>query len=377
MEHQGYMPDLNDPYADIRPYSDHEVAPVLQRLLHSPRVVDAVINHRLTAVHAWQRPLLRPWLRRRLAQQLKNTASVADFQQWLEPQIERLLLATTTEVEVRGLEQLQPNKAYTWISNHRDIAMDPTFVNFTLHRAGWPTSRIAIGDNLLSDPDVADIMRLNKSFVVKRTVSGRREKLQELTRLSQFIAQSNQQGHSVWIAQREGRAKDNRDLTDTAVLKMLSLYGRAEKLSFTDAMAALNPVPVCIYYEWDPCDVLKARELVALSEQGEYHKQDHEDMHSIIQGLTGFKGKVCVSFGQPLTSQDLASAEYMAEAIDRQILDMTPVYDVQHAAVALLDRNQGEPASEAGKVLQARVAQESAEVRRRVWQTYAAPLLNY
>lgn len=370
------MPDLNDPFADIRPYYDEEVSDVLRRLMRSSRLTEAVVNYHLRASNAWPVFLWRPLVRRRLRQQMQSINTILQFQQWLEPQIERLLLTTTQEVEVRGLEQLQPGRSYCWVSNHRDIAMDPTVVNFCLHRAGWPTSRIAIGDNLLADQEIADLMRLNKSFVVKRSISGRREKLQELTRLSQFIAESQQQGHSIWIAQREGRAKDNRDITDTAVLKMLSLYGRADKLPFTDAVAALNPVPVCIHYEWDPCDVLKARELVALSEHGEYQKSDQEDINSIIRGLTGFKGRVCVTFGQPLTSQDMASADHMAEAIDRQMLDMMPVTEVQKAAAALLDRNPGTLASTEGQMLLARVEQEPEAVQRRVWQSYAAPLLN-
>lgn len=372
---------MTDRYADIRPYHDDEVDEVLQRLLHSRRLSQAFVAHRLRRAPRWLQGLLAAWFMSRVRKQCGVIHDVAGFQAWLERHVDHLLKRTTTNIEVRGIEQLDARRSYLWLSNHRDIAMDPTLINFALHSRGWPTSRIAIGDNLLADPDIADIMRLNKSFVVKRSVSGRREKLHELTRLSEYIRESLQQGHSIWIAQREGRAKDNRDTTDTAVLKMLALAGRAEKLDFQHTLAEMNPVPVCIQYEWDPCDVLKAQELVARASDQPYVKHAHEDIQSIVQGMTGQKGKVIVSFGQPLRAEQLVDATSMASAMDEQMVLMTEHNAVQHAALYLLTAYFGWPEHpsarpDAATALWQRIADQSPAVQERLLTTYAAPFLS-
>lgn len=377
----GYVSIMTDRYADIRPYRDDEVDEVLQRLLHSRRLSQAFVAHRLRRAPRWLQGLLATWLMSRVRKQCSAIHDVADFQAWLERHVDHLLKRTTTGIEVRGIERLDPARSYLWLSNHRDIAMDPTLINFALHSRGWPTSRIAIGDNLLADPDIADIMRLNKSFVVKRSVSGRREKLQELTRLSEYIRESLQQGHSIWIAQREGRAKDNRDTTDTAVLKMLALAGRAEKLDFSHTLSSMHPVPVCIQYEWDPCDVLKAQELVVRSSEQPYIKQAGEDIQSIVQGLVGHKGKVVVSFGQPLGIEQMTDAATMAAAIDAQIVSMTEHNPVQQAALSLLTTHFGWSVHASANphcadALWQRISDQSPAVQERVLMTYAAPYLS-
>ena len=332
---------MSDLFADIRPFNDDEVESVLTRLLASDTLVSAMLQYRLPQLPRLLRPVVKPLFRTLMRTQFNRLSSVEDFQFWLEPRVEQLLNSTTTEVEVCGLDNLDPEKTHVWISNHRDIAMDPTMINYSLHLAGWPTSRIAIGDNLLSNPDVADVMRLNKSFVVKRNIENNRQKLKELQRLSAYIRHSVSEGESIWIAQREGRAKDNIDRTDTAVLKMLALHGRANKESFTDTMQQLNPVPVSIQYEWDPCDVLKARELVMLEQTGSYQKEAEEDVRSILLGLTGCKGKVKVNFGRPLTESELLDADTMARCIDQQLTDMAEIWPVHQAAAELLQADDG------------------------------------
>lgn len=375
-----HTPDI---YADIRPYGDADVAAVLQRLLRSPDLFAALLRFRFPGKPAWYYRWLSPLLRWYLQRQARSIQTVDDFQRWLAPLIAMLLERSSQQIEVRGLEHLTPGTPYLFISNHRDIAMDPTLINYSLHRAGWPTSRIAIGDNLLSHPDVADIMRLNKSFVVKRSFANNREKLRELQKLSGYIRQSLDEGVSIWIAQREGRAKDGVDETDTAVLKMLALNGRERGEDFTRTLTQMRPVPVCIQYEWDPCDVLKANELVTLANNGRYDKAPGEDTRSILLGMTGQKGRIIVDFGRPLAGVELSSADQMAQAIDQQLELMREILPVQRTALALLQRDfsgyeqypGAEWHSEVATQLEQRLQPLEAPVRQRLLQTYAMPLL--
>lgn len=374
---------MQDTYSDIRPYDDHEVHDVLTRLLHSADLCRALLTFRFPGRPSWYYRLLSPLLRWYLRRHVRAIHSVEDFQHWLAPWIDVLLQRSSDRIEVRGLEHLTRGTPYLWISNHRDIAMDPTLINYSLHHAGWPTSRIAIGDNLLSHPDVADIMRLNKSFVVKRTIANNRQKLRELQKLSAYIRYSVDHGQSVWIAHREGRAKDGIDETDTAVLKMLALHGREHSETFTTTMQALRPVPVCIQYEWDPCDVLKARELVTLARMGRYEKAPGEDTRSIILGLTGQKGRIIVDFGRPLDTDEVSDPETMATAIDQQLRQMREILPVQRTALAMLQQESPVYAECSGAGWDAGVAAEferrlqyeSPEVRQRMLETYAMPLL--
>ncbi len=374
---------MPDPFADIRPFNDDEVPSVLQRLSQSEVLPAAILKYRYPRLPLWLNRLLRPLAAGAIRRRSRDIHGVEDFQHWVSDWVATLLQQSAAKVEVRGLEQLQKGQSYLWISNHRDIAMDPTMINFSLHQADWPTSRIAIGDNLLRHPDVSDIMRLNKSFIVKRSVANKREKLRELQKLSAYIRTSLDDGHSIWIAQREGRAKDGVDVTDTAVLKMLALNGRERGEDFTQTMLAMRPVPVSIQYEWDPCDADKARELVIRRESGRYDKTDDEDTRSILRGLTGYKGRIFVDFGQPLSAEELASAETMAEAIDRQLCRMTEIMPVHKAAFDLLqERFAAWPAaSSAGSdaatrmELAQRIENLSSEIQQRLLTTYAVPYL--
>lgn len=374
---------MQDTFSDIRPYDDSEVQDVLQRLLDSADLRRALLTFRFPGRPGWYYRLLGPCLRWYLHRHVRAIHSVDDFQHWLTPWIDTLLQRSSRHIEIRGLEHLTPGTPYLWISNHRDIAMDPTLINYGLYHAGWPTSRIAIGDNLLSHPDVADIMRLNKSFVVKRTITNGRQKLRELQKLSAYIRHSVESGQSVWIAQREGRAKDGLDITDTAVLKMLALHGRERGEAFGDSMRQLQPVPVCIQYEWDPCDVLKAREMVTLEQTGHYDKAPGEDTRSIILGMTGQKGRIIVDFGRPLQAGEMTSPEVMAQAIDQQLMNMGEILPVQRTALALLQRDSRDFDGYSGAVLdepaaaelERRLRHETTQVRQRVLHTYAMPLL--
>ena len=311
---------MTDPFADIRPYRDEEVAPVLARLLNDPEFLSAIASLRLGRVASLAPVLLRPLVRFFLARQLRGVSDVRAVQTIIEGYMDRMIESATGGFSVSGLEQLNPVRPYLYLSNHRDIAMDPAFTNYAMHRYGYETVRVAIGDNLLTKPWVADLMRLNKSFIVKRSVSGPRELLAASKNLANYIQHSIlQEGAAIWIAQREGRAKDGVDRTEPVVIKMLSMSRDKGQQAFGEHIHGLGIVPVAISYELDPCDALKASELYQLATQGSYEKGEQEDVESIARGISGEKGRVHVSFGTPLGA-GFDTPEAVALEVDRQII---------------------------------------------------------
>ncbi len=312
---------MNDPFADIRPYRDDEIPAVLSRLLGEPEFLQAIARLRLGRLAGLLPALVQPVARCLLRRELRGVNDVAAVQGIIKRYMDRMIDASTAGFSVSGLEALDPQRPWLYISNHRDIAMDPAFTNYALHRAGRQTVRIAIGDNLLTKPWTSDLMRLNKSFIVKRSVSGPRELLAASRHLAAYIRHSLQQeGAPVWIAQREGRAKDGVDRTEPAVIKMLAMGRDRETETFGDYIGSLGIVPVAISYELDPCDGLKARELFQKATEGRYEKGEQEDVASIGLGITGDKGRVHVTFGTPLGA-GLETADAVAEAIDRQVVE--------------------------------------------------------
>jgi hypothetical protein len=376
--------ELMDEFADIRPYNDSEFQEILERLLAEPDLVKGLAYFMRPNWRGPLRLLARSLVRWRLQKDLTGLESIADFQLWLAGYVEKIIKKTTTSLVISGIDQLDDSKSYLWLSNHRDIALDPTLVNYALHLSEKSTGRIAIGDNLLKNPIVGDFMRLNKSFIVKRSIKSRREKFSALQLLSRYIRYSISEGHSVWIAQREGRAKDGIDTTDTAVLKMLSLAGRSDEETFAESLQQLNPVPVSISYEFDPCDVLKARELAALQEDKDYLKAHNEDITSIVTGLMGNKGRVQISFGEEISTSLFNSAETLAVEIDRQIVDGYACYPINYAAHQLLVKQGGcialeyyddEEIKSGTQDLHDRSQGESDAVKYQLYSMYAQPII--
>jgi 1-acyl-sn-glycerol-3-phosphate acyltransferase len=318
-----YLEDdfLSDPFADIRPYQDDEVPAVLRRLLSDSELLDMLAGQRGGVVARLPAFLRRPLVRLGLKRQIGGSGGVHDIQMVIKRYVEQMIEDTTGGFSVSGLDQLDPSRAYLFMSNHRDIAMDPAFTNYALHIGGHETVRIAIGDNLLTKPWVSDLMRLNKSFIVKRSVSGPRELLAASRNLANYIQYSlKSENAPIWIAQREGRAKDGLDRTEPVVIKMIGMSRDKKTQSFGEHIASLGIVPVAISYELDPCDALKANELNELAMTGSYEKGEQEDVASIGQGIAGRKGRVHVSFGTPLGSE-FENADQVAQHIDRQITD--------------------------------------------------------
>ena len=307
----------NDPFQNIRPYHDNEVRDTLNRLLRDDELIAAITRYQFPNMAGPLGWLLKPAVRIFLAQKVDDINSIEDFQNLVASYMAKMIARTTTRLTCSGIENLEQDEAYLFVSNHRDIAMDPAFVNWVLYQNKMNTVRIAIGDNLLRKPYVSDLMRLNKSFIVNRSAKGR-EVLTALGQLSAYIDHSLVQDEAnIWIAQREGRAKDGNDQTDPAILKMFYMAHRKQR-SFEEFLERAKIVPVSISYEYDPCDQAKAQELHAKAQDGDYEKSQFEDIESIVQGITGNKGHVHLAFGDVITGID--NPEELAAEIDRQII---------------------------------------------------------
>ena len=319
----------------IRPYYDHEVSDVLSRIVASRELAQAA--NQLIVPNWLGRGSLGIWLTRTaLRLKTRKLRSVRDCQNMVASLFETVINRTIDRLSVSGLEHLSPNQHYLFVSNHRDILMDSSLLNYLLYEAGHDTCRMAVGDNLLNNTLVADLMRLNKSFVVERSAAGARAQYRALTRTSRYMQYSLQQGISVWIAQRQGRAKNGFDRTDPALLKMLLLAYRDKGASQSPLarLLALTPiVPVSVSYELDPCAVSKAHELAVIDQRGEYVKAPDEDFNSMVQGLMGPKGRVRLAFGAPITAA--SSLEDLTDQLDQAIVANTRIYATHRYARAV------------------------------------------
>ena len=325
-----------DQFDSIRPYNDNEVASVLQRLLADVDFLSIITHYRFPTTAPYLGWLLRPIIAWKLRKELSNINSVAALQKRIESYVERSITQATDGISFSGIEHLQNNQPYLYLANHRDIVMDPAFVNYALFQAKHNTPRIAIGDNLLQRPFVSDLMRINKSFIVHRSLTIRREKLAAFQLLSAYINHSILNDHeSIWIAQAEGRAKDGDDRTESAILKMFHLSRKDE--DFQSVIASLRLTPVAISYEYDPCDIAKARELYIRETTGEYKKQVGEDDASIALGITGYKGRVHVHFC-PTLSSGFTDAKQLASLVDQQIWRDYRLFPVHYLAWAMWDQ---------------------------------------
>lgn len=364
------MTDNNDIFKDIRPYNDDEVRPVIDALVNNQELLSVIGRFKFPRLKMMVGKLLNEPIKWALRREFKHVSDVDSWQKMIAKYMDKMLKRTVTQLTYSGLEQLEPGKGYLFISNHRDIAIDPALVSYGLDQQGLGTARIAIGDNLLQKPYVSDIMRLNKSFVVKRSATGVREKMKAYMDLSSYIDHSVHTGHNIWIAQREGRAKDGIDATDVAVMKMLYMSKKKSGQSYSDYINSLHIVPVSIAYEFDPCDTAKAFELAAVNSSGEYVKAQFEDMKSIVKGIVGNKGRVHVAFGKPLDGQ-FDTPEQIAEAIDASIAVNYQLQSTNIAAKAIVDGVE----DTSTQFLEERFNELSSDQREYAIAMYANPVL--
>ncbi len=290
-------------FDDIRPFYDREFHDKMKVLVKEPKFEHAV------------RYVLRDVNYEEFCQQLLALDNKRDFQLL----IMRAFLEGLTQQTTRGLtgsnfEQLEKTRSYTFMSNHRDIVLDASFLNLLLIRQGLQTSEVAIGNNLLIFDWISDLVRLNKSFIVKRNL-GVRQTFDAARQLSGYIHFAITQKHeSVWIAQREGRAKDSDDRTQESLIKMLGIAGEGDLI---DNLKEINLVPVSISYEYDPCDYLKAYEFLLKRDNPEFKKSQQDDLHSMEMGLLGNKGHVHFQISPCINDEldKLSSIEEKSEII--------------------------------------------------------------
>ena len=283
-------------FDDIRPYNDAEVALAMQRIAQSqwlPQLAQYVFP---------QRSLQEV---RRI---LEHIRTIRDFQMdVMYPFNKQVISRSVTCFECEGLDNLQPQLPYLFVSNHRDIVLDASLLQSALVDHGRDSCEITFGANLMTHPLVVDIGKSNKMFRVERGGSTRQFYLSEL-HLSRYIRSAIvERNQSVWIAQRNGRTKDGRDRTEPALLKMLTLSSPHNKLA---SLACLNIVPVAVSYEYEPCDVLKAREMT-LAARHPYVKRPGEDLNSILTGIMQPKGRVHFKIAPPLTPNRLRTIEHL------------------------------------------------------------------
>lgn len=318
-------------FSDIAPHDDSVFREVLDQLIVDPGFLHA-ISYVLPKEDI---PML--------IEQLKKTDNRKDFQrQVMFPFLEMLAKTTTSGITIGGVKYINPAHSYTFITNHRDIVLDASFLNLTFLRRGWPTSEVAIGNNLLVFDWISDLVRLNNSFIVKRN-TGLREGLEAAKKLSAYIHYAIMEKHeSVWIAQREGRAKDSSDHTQESLVKMLAIAGEG---SFMQKVKEINLMPVAISYEYDPNDYLKAKEFLLRRRNPDFKKSQKDDLFSMETGLLQNKGKVHFQLTPRLNTKideigefkdTNKAAKYVCALIDSAIHRSYQLFPINYVAYDLL-----------------------------------------
>jgi len=324
-----------DPFKNIRPYADAEVAEVLSSLTSNNSVLNALIGLQFPGILS-KIPLLKYFIKQRLISRAKTIHTIDDYQKVFKKLMEKVVRESIAEFSVNGLEKLNQNHSYLFISNHRDITLDAALLALNLYQSGFKTFNIAVGNNLMEESWASDLFRLNKSFIIQRSGASKKEIYSGLSLASQFINKSIfQDNDSVWIAQKQGRAKDGIDETDPALLKMIHLSERKSK-SIAEYFNSLSVVPVSISYEFDPNDQLKAMELDASELNNKYVKEKDEDLKSIANGITGFKGHVTLNISEPMVFEPNDDYQEISNKITNSILKMYELHSTNFAACNLL-----------------------------------------
>jgi len=329
-----------DSFDDIRPYGDGEVRPVVDRLLQDEALARALAKFKHPLLFRFLPGWVAGKVQAALREETAHVQTIHDVQLVIEKYLDKLIEDTTTGLTSEGLDTLDTAQPYLFISNHRDITMDPALVNYMIYHHGLDTLQIAIGDNLLKRPFRTDLMKLNKRFLVKRSVQ-RRDPLKASKQLSAYIHHCIKSDNNVWIAQREGRAKDGIDKTETAIIKMLHMADREStlRLSLQESMNSLNIVPVSISYEYDPCDRYKAEELYTIDTTGKFEKDENSDVRSILTGIVGDKGDVHVTFGSRMVFPDAVTAEGVARELDARIISSYKLHAVNYLAMEMVKKD--------------------------------------
>lgn len=372
-------------FNDIRPYTPEELPQICEELL-ADKDFQTVIQSVMPGV-----PM------EMIAAQLRQCKTNLDVQKaFFHKLLHDIMQQYSDGFDLDASSLPDKQKSYTFISNHRDIVLDPGFLSVGLLDNGFPnTVEIAIGDNLLIYPWIKKLVRVNKAFIVQRTLS-MRQMLESSARMSRYIHFAvTQKKENVWIAQREGRAKDSNDRTQESVLKMLAMGGKGDII---DRLKELNLVPVALSYEYDPCDFLKAKEMQQKRDSENFKKSQADDLTNMQTGIFGYKGRVHFQTAPCLneeleTLRGLPKTEIfnrLATLIDRHIHRSYRMYPGNYVACDLLndtDTFAGKYTLEEKQRFETYLQQkldliqlpnkDEAFLRRCILQMYANPAINY
>ncbi len=320
-------------FDSIRPYYKEEIPEALQRILANPTFQNIL-------------DFLFPGDdQETLKEIIANTKSRKEFHKnFMVQVISSIAEKTSDQLTFSGIDQLQKDKGYIFVANHRDIILDSSFLALGLVKHGLTSCEMTWGDNLMISPFIVDLGKVNGMITVFREGSPK-EMLRNSQILSSYIRETvTERKLSVWIAQRKGRAKDGNDKTDPSILKMLSLSGQPPP---PGSLKNLNITPVAISYEWEPCDIMKVRELF-ISQQTTYVKQEGEDLQSIIGGVVAYKGRIHLAVGDTVekTFNSLDTSvhnnlilEQVAHLIDKQIYASYKLWPPNYLAYDLLENS--------------------------------------
>jgi len=331
--------------------------------------------------------------------QLYQCKTSLDVQKtFLYPLIKQLLSKVSTGLTMNtdNIPTERRSESFTFISNHRDIVLDSAFLSLLLLENGFrTTTEIAIGDNLLIYPWIRTLVRVNKSFIVQRSLP-LRQMLQASKLMSQYMHFAHtEKRENIWIAQREGRAKDANDQTQESVLKMMTLGGEGTPL---ERLKQLDIVPLTISYEYDPCDYLKAQEFQQRRDNPDFSKSKQDDLNNMQTGIFGYKGKIHYHLAKPINTWidelvDLQKNEFFkaaAERMDREIYRGYQLFPSNYIALDLLRSNTEQAAYYtpqereqfeaylASRIAKVELPQKDTDfLRERLLTMYANPLINY
>lgn len=376
------MENHPEQFDDICPLHSNQVPDAVSNLLAEPKFV-AVLGYLFSNIPLEDVKAL-----------FRSVKNVDDFQKKIDyPFLKQLEAKTTEGIDLVGVQKLDKTINHLFISNHRDIVLDSAYLCVELMDVGFQTVEIAIGDNLLIYPWIETLVRLNKSFIVRRGVSGRSQ-LEASQHLSAYMRYAlHEKRQSIWLAQREGRAKDGNDRTQESILKMLNMSGTG---SITENLGSLNVCPLSISYEYDPCDFLKAKEFQQKRDDPEFKKSPGDDLLSMQTGIMGYKGKVVYTMAGNIAEQirsmpALPRGEQfaaIARLIDRLIYSNYVIYDNNRIAYDQLypDRKRGGYTPEAEVAFRQYIDRQIAKInlpdkdeeflRLKLLEMYANPLVN-
>ncbi len=326
--------EKNPQFDDIRPYYEEEIPAAMQRIATSDVF-----------------PLLASFVYpgesiEKIRERVCAFTTTKEFQHDTMRRVnEQVIARSTTGATISGLDRLDPDKNYLFVSNHRDIMLDASLLQYFFVINGFETTEITFGANLMMNPVVIDVGKSNKMFRVERPGGDLKEFYRKSLHLSEYIRYTiKEKKQSVWIAQRNGRTKNGIDATDQGIIKMFCMSEPHNKIK---ALADLHIAPVAISYEWEPCDILKALELYE-SQYTRYTKKPGEDLNSILTGIMQQKGRVHIELCQPISVAELSAFENqtnneyhksVAKLIDRHINTNYRLYPNNYIAHDLLYGN--------------------------------------